>query len=392
MMNEMEADIQESLQRLMTYCEKENFRGWDPYDGLNSRIFQALPVIRDNRLARLAWIQLFKRNPVNLRKAALVPRELNPKGVALFLDGYCQLYRQSQKAEYLRRIEELSARLLELKSEGFSGTCFGYNFDWQAKAFFQPRYTPTVVATTFAGYALLDAFDITGDENLRQNALEIAGFILNDLNRTYDDDGDFAFSYSPLDHTRVFNATLLGSRMLSRLYHYSGNGKYLDAARKSVAFCCKHQKPDGSWAYSTLPYHQWIDNFHTGYNLECIAEYQKYSGDDTFRENLERGFRYYIDTFFTKEGIPRYYSQAVFPVDVHATAQLIVTLCRLGKCDGYHDTAAKVLGWTIRNMQAADGHFYYQKHRHYTIRAPYMRWTQAWMFYGMSLWTACCRQ
>ena len=29
---------------LKEYCEAENFKGWDPYDGLNSKIFQATPL------------------------------------------------------------------------------------------------------------------------------------------------------------------------------------------------------------------------------------------------------------------------------------------------------------------------------------------------------------
>ena len=41
------------------YVEKENFKGWDPYDGLNSKIFQLTPFKKWD-LARLAWIQGFK--------------------------------------------------------------------------------------------------------------------------------------------------------------------------------------------------------------------------------------------------------------------------------------------------------------------------------------------
>ncbi len=380
----MRADIPESFHKLKAYCEGEDYRGWDPYDGLNSRLFQSLPFLHHSRLARLMWIQLFKQNPLNLRKPAMVPREWNPKGIALFLNGYCHLYEKDPGAENSVKIRDLGRKLISLKSEGYSGACWGYNFDWQAKAFFQPRFTPTVVATTFAGYALLDAYEITGEETFKETALNAAEFIMNDLNRTYDPDGDFAFSYSPEDQTQVFNASLLGSRMLSRTFHFSPEQSYIEAARKSVSFCCKHQKADGSWTYGTLPYHQWIDNFHTGYNLECISEYQKYSGDMSFRENLERGFDYYIQNFFTNEGIAKYYNHNIYPVDAHSPAQFIITLDRLGKLDEYKELAVKVLKWTIRNMQADDGHFYYQKKKYFTIRIPYMRWSQAWMFFALS--------
>ena len=380
----MRIDIQDSFLKLRYYCERKDFSGWDPYDGLNSKVFSSLPFLQKNRFARLAWIQLFKRSPVNLRRLMMVPREVNPKGIALFLNGYCFLYNINPTEEYLTLVKTMGEELVSLQTKGYSGACWGYNFDWQAKAFFQPKYTPTVVATTFAAYALLDAWEITRNEEFKNTALSAAEFVMKDLNRTTDEEGDFAFSYSPQDRTSVFNASLLGSRLLARVYTYTGNKDYLDAATKSVAYCCKHQNANGSWFYSPLPWHQWIDSFHTGYNLECLHEYQLHSGDDSFAGNFERGFEFYVRSFFTPEGIPKYYNNNIYPVDVHTTAQLLVTLFRTGKLDDYQELAENVLNWTIKNMQAPDGHFFYQKNKYYLNRIPYMRWTQAWMFYGMS--------
>lgn len=388
----MEKSFKESFSALKSYCESQDFAGWDPYDGLNSLIFKATPLKRWP-VARLAWIQLFKRSPVNLRRLLLVPKAHNPKGLGLFLSGYCNLYHLMKKdgrAEYgteeeiLGRIDALIKSIMQLRSEGYSGDCWGYNFDWQAKAFFQPAGTPTVVATAFIGSALLDAFEITGDNNLLLSARSSCDFILKDLNRTSDGKGNFAFSYSPLDKTAVFNASLLGSRLLSRVYHFTGEKILIDEARKSVEFCCSNQRADGSWGYGTLDFHQWVDNFHTGYNLECISAYSEYSGDTGFTENLEKGFSYYINTFFTPEGMAKYYNNEVYPVDIHAPAQLVITLAGMGKFNDYKETAARVLGWTIRHMQSDSGYFYYQKRKHSASRIPFMRWAQAWMFYALS--------
>src|SRR5690606_23438331 len=98
-----------------------------------------------------------------------------------------------------------------------------------------------------------------------------------DLNRTYDREGNFTFSYSPLDHTQVYNAGLLGAKLLSLIYKYTHEKQLLEEAKKVVSFVCKKQNNNGSWAYGTLPFHQWIDNFHTGYNLECISLYKEIS-------------------------------------------------------------------------------------------------------------------
>lgn len=377
-------DFSDSFKVLKQYCEREDFKGWDPYDGLNSKLFQCLPLISKNRLFRLAWIQLFKRNPINLRSITGVAKDYNPKGLGLFISGYCNLYKLDPNPKCLEIIRYLADKVCLHKSMGYSGSCWGYNFDWQSRAFFQPKFTPTIVATTFIAWALMDAYEITGECKYLDTALSSKDFILKDLNRTYDDEGDFAFSYSPKDHTQVFNASLLGSRLLARIYFYTKDPLLKEMAKKSVAYCCKHQKKDGSWSYGTLPFHQWTDNFHTGYNLECLHAYQYYTLDNTYQEQIEKGFQYYIKTFFTEEGIPKYYNNQMYPIDVHATSQLVITLSKMGRFNTYKPLIDKVLLWTIMNMQDKRGFFYYQLKKNINSRIPYMRWAQAWMFVAFS--------
>lgn len=379
----MSEKIQSSLNKLEAFCKSEGFKGYDPYDGLNSSLFQAIPIISERRIARLAWIQLFKRSPLNLRPIVGVKKDYNPKALGLFLSGYCSLYKRTSEVQYSDKIHFFTEKLISLSNTNWSGACWGYNFDWQAKAFFQPKYTPTVVATSFIGSAILDAYDLTGEKELLSVARSSCDFILKDLNRTYDDKKNFSFSYSPLDKSVVFNASLLGSRLLARVYNYTHEEVLIDAAGKSVAFCCDHQKADGSWSYGTFSFHQWIDNFHTGYNLECIAEYMKFTGDHYYDLHLRKGFDFYINTFFLDSGVPKYYNNSVYPIDIHAPAQLIITLSKLGKFDEQKKLAERVMNWTIDNMQSEDGYFYYQFNKHFSSKIPYMRWAQAWMFYAL---------
>ncbi|MEO6707757.1 MAG: hypothetical protein ABIN04_18120 [Ginsengibacter sp.] len=380
----MNHKIQGSLNRLILYCEKEEFKGYDPYDGLNSRLFQSLPLFSKNRIAKLIWIQTFKRSPINFRKITGVKKEYNSKALGLFLSSYCNVYGKESKDEHLEKIHFFSDKLLELQNTEWSGACWGYNFDWQARAFFQPKNTPTVVASVFVASALLDAYEITKDEKLLKTARSTCNFILKDLNRTYNDQENFSFSYSPLDKSVVFNASLLGSRLLARVYSFTNESILIEEAKKSVSFCCNQQNNDGSWGYGTLPFHQWIDNFHTGYNLECIADYMSFSKDDSYKKYLKKGFNYYIQTFFTKEGIPKYYNNSVYPIDIHSSAQLVITLHKLNQFTEQKELMDKVLKWTIEHMQSEEGYFYYQINKYFSSKIPYMRWGQAWMFYALS--------
>lgn len=376
----------DSFTDLENFCQQEGYKGYDPYDSLNSKLFQNLPFLPKSRLAKLAWTQFFKRAPLNLRPLVGVPKEYNPKAMGLFLSGYSNLYSIAPDPKLLEKVYFFGDKILELQSKGWSGSCWGYNFDWQARAFFQPKYTPTVVATTFVSCALLDAYEITHKQEYFDAARSACDFVLKDLYRTYDDKGNFSFSYSPLDKSVVFNASLLGARLLSRVYHYTREEELYQEARKAVDFACGYQQENGAWSYGTLPFHQWVDNFHTGYNLECLSDFTRYTDDKSFDGYLKKGFDYYIQTFFTPEGVSKYYNNNTYPVDIHAPTQLIITLDKLGNFEEYKHLAEKVMTWTIDNMQSSEGYFYYQINKYFTSKIPYMRWAQAWMFVSFTVW------
>jgi hypothetical protein len=93
-----------------------------------------------------------------------------------------------------------------------------------------------------------------------------------------------------------------------------------------------------------------------------------------------------MNTFFLKDGRCKYYNNALYPIDIHAPAQFLVTLHRLGRLEENRTMAEKILAWTIDHMQDKKGYFYFQKKRGFTSKIPYMRWAQAWMFYAMSIY------
>ncbi len=376
--------ISNAYSLLADYCERENYCGYDPYDGLNSRLFQRIPFFRNNRLIRLVWIQFFKRSPLNLRSLVGIDKDYNPKAVGLFLSAFASMYKTDPQPRYLEKIRHFYTLLESMESKGYSGACWGYNFDWESRAFFQPKFTPTIVATSFIADAMLDAYEATKDVVFLNKARSACDFILIDLNRSVEPDGSFAFSYSPLDKSIVYNASLLGARLFSRVYAHTQETELRDTAKQVVVFCCKAQQSNGAWAYGTLPFHQWIDSFHTGYNLECLADYARYTGDHDINAYIQKGFDYYIHTFFLKDGTPKYYSNSVYPIDIHAPAQLVITLIKLNKFAEHQQLVETVLSRTIQTMQhPTKGYFFYQINRWFTSRISYMRWSQAWMFVSL---------
>ena len=382
----------DSFLKLKTYCETEQYKGWDPYDGLNSKVFNVLPFKKWG-LARLVWIQGFKRSPVNFRKILMVPKQHNSKGLALFLSGYCNLHAIAESGNSTfgevsaieQKIKSLAELLIERQNTMYSGACWGYNFDWQARlSFLFPRETPTVVATSFCVDALLQAYKITGEKVYLNTAISSAKFVVNDLNRSELKNG-FLFSYSPLNgNNTVINASLLGAKVLCQVYQFTKEEKLKDLAFKTIRACCDLQTKEGSWVYGLLPVQSWIDSFHTGYNLDAIQAYQDITNDSTFNTNLELGLSYYLNTFFMEDGTPKYYHNQTYPIDIHCPGQLFVTLSKTKSFIEYENLAKNVLKWTLENMQDPKGYFYYQLKKGVSSKISYMRWSNAFMFNAMS--------
>lgn len=242
-----------------------------------------------------------------------------------------------------------------------------------------PAYQPTVVATGIITNGLFEAWRITETESLKKLISEATSFIVNDLNMTHDNE-TFCFSYSPFDNQRVFNASMKGARLLAQAYLLTGNVKYKHLAKQAVQFVVNHQNEDGSWYYSLAKKGNWVDNYHTGYVLDCLFLYSNLCDDHQYSENLTKGYQYYKSRFIGEDGWPWFYSNKKYPGDCTAASQSILTFTRFGDSE----IAEKVAEWTIDNMQAKDGSFYFRKFKYYTIKTSFMRWSNAWMFAALT--------
>ena len=91
-------------QKFIDYLDSVEYKGFDPYDGLNSPIIQKT-FLKNWPLFRLIWIQFFKKSPINFRFITRVKKNYNPKGLGLFLTGYCNLYWQTKDEKYIKKIK-----------------------------------------------------------------------------------------------------------------------------------------------------------------------------------------------------------------------------------------------------------------------------------------------
>ncbi len=82
---------------------------------------------------------------------------------------------------------------------------------------------------------------------------------------------------------------MLAAAMLARTAKFNGNDEYLKVASEAIKYTCTRQLPDGSWYYGEEPKYHWIDNFHTGYNLDALKCYIESTDDKTYENNLKQG-------------------------------------------------------------------------------------------------------
>ncbi len=381
----MKANLNITVDRLRNYVESADYAGYDPYDAMNSPLIRLMSC--KSKWLRMAFTQFLRSCAINLRVFLAVKQGHNPKGIGLFLGGYTRLHELDSKVEYLEKIQYLLGHLDGLRSQGYSGSCWGYNFDWQSMTYLRPKGVPSIVNTSFIGHALLDCYKHTGLQQALDMAVPIKDFILNDLHRTKAGD-TFCFSYTPVDTAVVHNANMLGASILIRLSKYCDDPICEDAALSSLAYSMDHQQEDGSWYYAATEIQKWIDSFHTGFNLQAIKYFLDEGFARKYQEDFARGVKYYAENFFWTDGTPKYYHNRVYPVDIHAPAEAIHFFAGMG--DAYQELTDRILNWMLENMLSPRGYFYFRRTKYFTNKIPYMRWSQAWAFHALTQYLYQC--
>lgn len=392
----MRPDLERIYNQLYSYCKTLDFAGYDPFDGLSSRFFRATPL-NHFRAVRLGWLQMVKRFPYDLRPALGVLPGVNPKGLALFALAEFSRFETTGDGTHAESAKDLVDRMLDTEiagqtPDGRATTSFGYNFDWQSRSFYAPAGTPAIVPTAFAARALVEAYLVFDEKKYLNAAIATCDFILYGLNRPVEVNDEVCFSYTPIDQSIVYNASLLAGETLASVGSIIEDADYIDLAKRSARFVLRRQRADGAWIYGANSQQVWVDNFHTAYILMslfrisgCIPELREETHDA-----IESGVCYWLDNFFLDDGTPKYYDTSVYPVDIHSAAAAIIALCELRAVDDRMlPMAAKVAGWTVANMHDDGGFFYYQKRAKSTITTPFMRWGQAWMAYALARLIEC---
>jgi hypothetical protein len=361
---------------------ERDWAGSDPYDGLNT--VRLLTPLKRHRRGRQALMQLVKRTPVDLRPLLGIRGARDSAALAWIISSYCAAD-FLEPAERDRRIDILLGWLMDERSPGWEDTCFGYHYDMQSRVFFYPTGDPNVIATCFAGYALLDLHDRGWGGDLLEHVHGIGRFLMRNVPQTPDAPGAF-FGYLVGDRSPIHNSNLHVCAYLARAADVVDEPKWKEAAADGVTWTVSRQRPEGQFPYGERPNLSWVDGFHTGYVLDALQVCAAAGIEQATPEVWQRALDYYERRLFDADGAARYYDDNRWPIDMQCVAQALQTFSRASRVDRrYLDPARRVLAYARRCMLRDDGAYNFQRRRAWVNRAPHIRGANADMMLGLGL-------
>lgn len=375
--------IEKSLLRLLAWLEISEYRAYDPFDGLSSIL---RPLTFGQKIPQQILQQAIRRSPINLRPWLGVRPHTSTKGMGYLASGYLKLFLLTRDEAYRTRARDCLKWLTDHTTRGYSGYCWGNAFDYISRGFYLPKNSPTLVWSALIGHHFIEAFRILGDPQYFEVAKSVGQFISKDLARIPQPHG-ICISYVCERETAVHNANLLGARFIAELYAETGNRAYLDLATESARYSALSQRPDGSWYYGEEAKFQWIDNWHTAYNLDSLLDFQRNTGSSEFEACMKKGLEFYIQHFFLADGAPKYYWNRSYKFDIQSSSQSIDTLVLFGRHLQRRDLIERAYRtgiWTVCHMQDESGYFYLWKNQWFTNKTPTFHWGGTTMFHALA--------
>lgn len=355
---------------ILREAQKAGWTGSDPYDAL---WFPWPGWLVGGRRRRQVVIQSHARLPVDVRRLYRRRHPRNVKALALFAVTAIRLERLWGSPEHGRIARELLDLLDADRSSGTPG--WGYPFDVQTRWSFYPKDTPNIIATTFAGLALLEGGRALDEPRYLARAEEAARWVRDVLR----DPAGGHFVYHPGSTTLIHNANVLGARFVWDALTPDASGPVLAAAIEQTL---SRQAADGSFPYGEGEGLTFVDSFHTGFVLEHLSAL---SGDRPELEDpVRRGAEYYTERFFGPDGSARLWPERPFPLDAHSAGTGLTTLSALA-ARGVVDEALvrRVADWTTGTL-VRDGHATFRIYKRGRTRVRYIRWADGHVAMGLA--------
>lgn len=398
--------------KFAAWLDKSGYASYDPYDVWGSRY---------GRLARRLY---YEKHAVGVTLTAplilmeivcpglrglFVRKDRFPTADAQLILAFLNLYEASQNQQvpngapagkarqnrptgsWLAKAESLAEELLAQSVPGYSGSCWGYPFNWQNVNGLMPKGTPHITATPYCYEAFTKLFDVTGEDHYLEVARSIAEFAYQDLNDTPTGNHSAASSYTPHDHVKVVNASAYRAFLLFDAARRFQCDAFRTKAWKNLRFVLESQQADGSWLYAIdNPAEAFIDNFHTCFVLKNLYKINLHLQCADVWQAIERGYEWYRKALFDEQDNPKSFAIAprlqIVRLEMYNIAEAI-TLGVLLRNDisGALAVAETLAARLIRRYGLPAGYWVtrvYLGGIKHTL--PFLRWPQSQLFLALT--------
>jgi len=213
------------------------------------------------------------------------------------------LYKKEKNDIYLEYAKKHIDWLLENSSKGYSGYCWGLNFDWVYSS--NEIYEKNIPFSTHTPYpleALIEYFNITKDNRLLEPIKSVFLFLENDIKVMKETNEMLILSYGVEKDRIVTNANSYLMYMYSLLLDFVPDKKeYIEnKVNKIYNFLISVQDKNGSWIYQ--PYdNSFIDCFHSAFVIKNIYKTNQTITLLDSNKVIGNGYKYILDNFLDNE-------------------------------------------------------------------------------------------
>lgn len=381
MLGQLKDKIEHSVERVVTWVRNQHYCAYEPADGNLSWLF----TFTGGRVIPMRVLQqVVLRTPFNIRPFLGISPHESAIGRGYMAWGHLLMYRLNGDVRSRKDAIDCLEWLMTNRSSHSTELCWGDPYEYATRSGRRPLGEPLLIWSALIGQAFLDAYETLHDQRFLDVAESIGRWVLS-LPQEQTASGS-CLSYVAYRQSSIHNSSAMGAAFLARLGDLVKDQSVLNMASKALQYTCSRQREDGSWYYAEEPKYHWVDNFHTGYNLSALKVYRDVTKDESFDDCLNRGLMYYMANFFESDGRPKYFHNEIYPIDIQCAAQAIETLATVSEDHPECLKLAKtVAAWTIDNMQAEDGHFYYRDLGWKKVKTPMLHWGQGTMVKALAV-------
>ncbi|MEA1898954.1 MAG: hypothetical protein U9N53_14950, partial [Bacteroidota bacterium] len=271
------------------------------------------------------------------------------------------------------------------------GMCWGYSFGWQTSDGYWPAGIPLITVTPYGFWAFKNHFEITGNPNSLKICKSISQFILKDFKKLKMPNGTVCSSYSPIDSRYIINANVYRTSALLDAYQLFGNEEYRIDAEQIIDFVLSYQEPNGKWYYEAIGTRdRFVDNFHTCFVLKALFNSYVILRKERILEAVKKGYNYYRKYLIRSDNTPLHMTEKNYnklrKYEMYDYAEGITLGCLLKDIiPGAFDLSKIMANDLINRFQLKDGHFVTRVSvLGKKNKIPYHRWPQAQLFHSLT--------